>query len=231
MVDYVSIAQKTSAARAAQAEPAPGNGFQQEADSAEESWTEVRANASALLNREGVRIINVEGRFAIGVWSDRDSPEIREALRVLDMGELSIRYLDGDNVRDCYKERDVEGEPVPIAVLRAMEADPDAPWVIRGQMLATMGWSPNGVTWDEWRTATRTSSNENVPPESKGSGPAPEEKVGSVSQYAVNAINAVIDTQLGLCFEPDPAEDFAKDRTEEPNCESLVESDRKGRLE
>jgi hypothetical protein len=199
--DYVSIAQKTLAARASQTETTTGTSQRQETDPAEESWTEVRAHANSLLNREGVRILDLEVGLAIGVWSDRDGPHIREALRLVGLEELPVQYLDGDNVPDMYKDRDVDGEPVPMAVLRAMEAEPDQPWTKRDQMLAEMGWCPEGMTWEEWRMTTPVNSEEAPDPDVEGDPPAPGEKVDLFSPYAVNAINAVTDAQLGFSFE------------------------------
>jgi hypothetical protein len=215
VVDYVSIAQKTLAARAAQAETSAETSQQQESDAAEESWTEARAHASALLNGEGVRILKLGGLFAIGVWSDRDGLHIREALRFMGLEELPIKYLDGDNVPDTYKGRDVDGEPVPIAVLRAMEAEADAPWIIRDRMLAEMRWRPEGMTWEEWRITTPVSPDEDPNPDVEEGESDSGEKVSLISRYAVNAINAVIQNQLDLYSEPDAIESPAPDEAPE----------------
>src|SRR5690348_13345327 len=83
VIDYVAIAHKTMAASEAQAGPASTTGPRHEIDPAEESWAAVRAHANALLNHEGVRILKLDGVLAIGIWSDRDGPHIREALRVI----------------------------------------------------------------------------------------------------------------------------------------------------
>lgn len=77
--------------------------------------------ASAMLNRAGVRIMDLEGGATIGVWSDLDGPEIRAAVRTLGMADLTVRYLDGAGVPMRYKARRVEGEPVPMNVLAEME--------------------------------------------------------------------------------------------------------------
>jgi hypothetical protein len=224
VIDYVAIAQKTMAVRAGEAGPASRAGQQQKTDPAEESWNEVRAHANALLNREGVRILDLEFGLAIGVWCDRDGPHIREALRVMGWEGVPVKYLDGDNVPNRYKDRDVDGEPVPIAVLRAMEAEVDAPWMIRDRMLAEMGWQPEGMTWEEWRMTTPVSSEEAPDPDVEGSASAPRERVDLVSPYAVNAINAVIHTQLDLYTEPDAMESLAPDEAQER------ERDRKAEL-
>jgi hypothetical protein len=49
------------------------------------------------------------------------------------------------------KSRWVEGEPVPMNVLRVMVANPVEPWVIRDRMLDEMGWWPKGRPWAEWK--------------------------------------------------------------------------------
>lgn len=57
--------------------------------------TEQARSARRLLNRAGVRIMILESSATIGVWSDLDGPEIREALRTLGHAGLPVRYLDG----------------------------------------------------------------------------------------------------------------------------------------
>jgi len=57
----------------------------------------------AVLNRAGVRIVQMGGVFTIGVWSDVDGPEVRAALRTLHMHELPLRYLDEDGIPESYK--------------------------------------------------------------------------------------------------------------------------------
>jgi hypothetical protein len=71
------------------------------------------ARASALLNRAGVRIMQLEGVATIGVWSDLDGPEVRQALRVMGMDEIPVRFLDGAGIPTRFKLRRAEGEPVP----------------------------------------------------------------------------------------------------------------------
>ena len=65
--------------------------------------------ASALLNGTGVRIMRLDGRYTIGVWSDLDRPEIRAALRTVGMDQLPLRYLDGPGFPMRYKSRSVQG--------------------------------------------------------------------------------------------------------------------------
>ena len=64
---------------------------------------------------------------------------------------LPIRYLDAVGIPMRYKSRSVEGEPVPMNVLRAMEVNPVEPWVIRDRMLDEMGWCSKGRPWAEWK--------------------------------------------------------------------------------
>jgi hypothetical protein len=94
--------------------------------------------ATAILNRAGVRIMRLEGGEAIGVWSDLDLPAIRAALRILGMGELPVRYLDGPAVPLKYKLRRIAGEPVPEYVRLEMERSSE-PWKVREQMLG-LAW-------------------------------------------------------------------------------------------
>lgn len=57
------------------------------------------ARASAVLNRAGVRIMQLAGAATIGVWRDLDGPEVRAALRTLGSDGLPVRYLDGPTSR------------------------------------------------------------------------------------------------------------------------------------
>jgi len=111
------------------------------------------ARASALLNRAGVRIMALEGGATIGLWSDSDGPEVRAALCTFGSDRLPVRYLDGAGVPMRYKARRVDGEPVPMSVLAAMEQHPGEPWRVRDRMLNEMGWCSKGVSWAEWKAA------------------------------------------------------------------------------
>lgn len=62
-----------------------------------------------VLNGAGVRIMQLADGTAIGVWSDLDRPEIRGALRCLEMDGLPVRHLDGDGIPSKYKYRKVDG--------------------------------------------------------------------------------------------------------------------------
>jgi len=110
--------------------------------------------ARALLNRAGVRIMAIEDGATIGVWSDLDGPEVREALCIVSMDHLPVRYLDAAGIPARYKERLVDGEPVPTSVLAEMERNPAAPWKVRDRMLNQMGWCSKGIPWAEWRATT-----------------------------------------------------------------------------
>ena len=113
-----------------------------------------RATANALLGRVGMRLMNIDGKMVVGLWSDLDGPEVRAALTVFHPdGVPPIRYLDGSGIPDKYKERRAAGEPVPLDVLHAMEQNPWTPWETRDRMLSEMGWSPDGIPWAEWKAA------------------------------------------------------------------------------
>ena len=88
-------------------------------------------HASGILSAAGVRIMALESGTTIGVWSDLDGPAVRAALRTFGSEQLPVRYLDGAGVPMRYKVRRVEGEPVPMNVLAAMEQHPAEPWRVR----------------------------------------------------------------------------------------------------
>jgi hypothetical protein len=134
-------------------EPMEREGFTT-AESAEmpDPTPEELEHASKVLARAGVRLIGGDhGVDYIGVWSDTDSAEVRAALRTYGNGHLPVKYLDGDGIPMKYKLRKVPGEPVPANVLAAMEHEPNQPWAVRDRMLKEMGWSPNGMSWAEWK--------------------------------------------------------------------------------
>ncbi len=109
--------------------------------------------ASGVLNQAGVRIMALEGGATIGVWSDLDGPEVRAALRAFGSDGPAVRYLDGAGIPMRYKLRRVDGEPVPMNVLAAMERHPADPWKVRDRMLNEMGWRVAGMAWAEWTAA------------------------------------------------------------------------------
>ena len=111
------------------------------------------ARASAILNRAGVRIMQLDGDTTIGVWSDLDGPKVRAALGIYGSERLPVRYLDGAAVPMRYKLRRVEGEPVPRNVRSEMERNPREPWKVRDRMLREMGWGSRASTWAEWKAA------------------------------------------------------------------------------
>jgi hypothetical protein len=79
--------------------------------------------------------MRVDGAFAIGVWSDLDGQDIRNALRVLESDQLPVRYLDGRGIPNRYRSRQVGGEAVPANVRTEMEKEPAEPWKVRDRML------------------------------------------------------------------------------------------------
>jgi hypothetical protein len=109
--------------------------------------------ASAILNRAGVRLMQLDGFPTIGIWSDLDGPEIRGALRTLSSGEVPVRYLDGAGIPTRYKLRRVPGEPVTMNVLAEMERHPDQPWAVRDRMLHEVRWRSKPTSWAEWKAA------------------------------------------------------------------------------
>ena len=114
------------------------------------------ARASMVLNRAGVRLMQLEGVAAIGIWSDLDGPELRRALRTFGADQLPIRYLDGAGVPARYKLRRVAGEPVPMNVLAEMERHQDEPWKVRDRMLREIRWCPMATSWAEWKAGALT---------------------------------------------------------------------------
>lgn len=109
--------------------------------------------ASVLMNRAGVRLMQIDGAATIGVWSDLDGPAIRAALHSLEMEGLTVRYLDSEGIPLGFKVRRVAGEPVPLNVLAEMERNPADPWTVRDRMLNEMGWCPRGIAWTAWQAA------------------------------------------------------------------------------
>ncbi len=111
------------------------------------------ARASAVLNRTGARLMQLDGVTTIGIWSDLDGPELRKALRTFGSDRLPIRYLDGAGVPVRYKLRRVPGEPVPHNVLLEMQRNPREPWKVRDRLLQEMGWCSKANSWAEWKAA------------------------------------------------------------------------------
>jgi hypothetical protein len=101
--------------------------------------------AHTVLAKAGVRLMELNGVFTVGIWSNLDSPEIRAALRCFHDEDPPVVYLDGSAVPDRYKLTRLAGEPAPLNVLHAMEQNPAEPWVIRDRMLAAMKWSEFGI--------------------------------------------------------------------------------------
>jgi hypothetical protein len=127
-----------------------------ESQEIEQSQEEIDA-ALKVLNRAGVRLMELGGGATIGLWSDLDGPEVRAALHTFGLERLPMRYLDGGGVPMRYKARCVEGEPAPMNVLNEMEQHPEEPWKVRDRMLNQMGWCAKGTPWAEWRAAALNS--------------------------------------------------------------------------
>ena len=87
--------------------------------------------ARASLARAGVRFLSLRDVAVAGVWSDRDGPEVRDALRDLGAGSLPLVYLDGPAVPLRWKGRAVPGDPVPSDVLAAMRWRPESGQALR----------------------------------------------------------------------------------------------------
>ncbi len=83
--------------------------------------------ATSSLNRAGVRMMILNGVPSIGVWSDSDGPEVRGALRILQMHKLPLRYLDGEEIPERYRTRRVDREPVRGVSLRRLNRTPSNP--------------------------------------------------------------------------------------------------------
>ena len=109
----------------------------------DEPWlAEVQA-ASVVLGRAGVRLLD-DHRRSVGVWSDQDSADVRQALAVMGVSRQPVRYLDGPGIPDRFRVRRVPGEPVPLSVLVAMQQASAEPWMMRDRMLYEMGRGVDG---------------------------------------------------------------------------------------
>ncbi len=64
------------------------------------------ARATGVLNRAGVRNMNLESGQTIGVWRSLDGPEIRAALRALKLDKLPLRFLDEEGIPNRYSRRE-----------------------------------------------------------------------------------------------------------------------------
>lgn len=121
---------------------------------AEQQLRLLRQKASYLLQWAGLRLMTIAGEMVCGIWSDRDSRNVRRALAIFGSAEREVRYLDGPAIPDRYKERRVAGTPVPMNVLQAMmmaAAGGLKPWEVRDKMLADMDYHypplPFPVDW------------------------------------------------------------------------------------
>jgi hypothetical protein len=86
--------------------------------------SQVALEARRILNRTGVRIMEIDGEMVVGIWSDLDGPDTRRALEVLRKQDWPVRYLDGPEIPDRYKLRTVTGEPRYAPALSASPVGP-----------------------------------------------------------------------------------------------------------
>jgi hypothetical protein len=105
--------------------------------------------ASAILVKAGMRLVELNGQTTVGLWSDLDGPLIRWALKIFGSGDLPVIYLDADvaGVPDKFRVRSVPGDPVPLSVLEEMRNHPSEPWAVRYRMLEEMDWHKPPVRW------------------------------------------------------------------------------------
>lgn len=61
------------------------------------------AEARATLNRRRVRLVQLNEKFVIGIWSFEDCAEVRNALRVLRLDQLPITHLEDPLIPDRYR--------------------------------------------------------------------------------------------------------------------------------
>jgi hypothetical protein len=102
--------------------------------------------AKALLRAIDMRLMELDCGTTVGLWSDRDGPPVRAALRALEFDRLPLRYLDGPGIPDQHKLRSVAGEPVPMFILDEMMKHIDEePWERRDIMLVEFENAPNTV--------------------------------------------------------------------------------------
>jgi hypothetical protein len=99
--------------------------------------------AVRLLERVGMRLLDLDGRHAVGLWSDLDSVEVRAALGACGLDQFPVKYLDDPLTPDWYKLRQVypDQDPVPLNVLEAMNRGSGRPWAARDDNLKEMGLS------------------------------------------------------------------------------------------
>jgi hypothetical protein len=107
----------------------------------DESDQEALNWAGAVYGLNGVRLLVLNERMVIGVWSDLDGPHIRHAIEIFHGADAPlVRYLDGPGIPDIYKARKMKGTPVPLDILQAMVDAPSEPWLVRDKMLKEIGW-------------------------------------------------------------------------------------------
>jgi hypothetical protein len=129
-----------------------------------ESTPEQLGRAHEVLARYEVRLVPLAGHTVVAIWADQDSAVIRGALKIVGWDGLAVRYLDGAGIPDEYKSTRLAGEPVPLRVLKAMEAVIDGkPWEVRDQLLSQMRVYNSPEAWIE-EQRRRSFANKNGPP-------------------------------------------------------------------
>jgi hypothetical protein len=125
--------------------------------------------AQALLRRHEVRPLELpDGRVVMGIWSYSDSEAIRKALKITGQDTLPVQYIDSPATPDHMKGSELSADPVPLDVLRAMEAAPAEPWRVRDEMLANVR---TFESFDDWTLERRRLESEGaavVPPPEPG---------------------------------------------------------------
>ncbi len=79
-----------------------------------------------LLNLTGCRLLFNTEQLHIGVWADLDSPELRAALKGVNLDEYPVVHLDLANVTPEYKVRRCPRRP---------KSEPMTLWIRRAQAL------------------------------------------------------------------------------------------------
>jgi len=113
-----------------------------------EKTDEEYARWGKVLSDAGVRLMMIDGQMVVGIWSDLDSPRLRQALAFYENNHEPWRYLDGPGIPDKYKTRNVPGgeNPLPISVLMRMQQSTE-PWVVRDEFIRIKHWLQKPVPY------------------------------------------------------------------------------------
>lgn len=73
-------------------------------------------DALRLLNQVGACLMKLSDSYAVGVWVETDSPDLRRALEILRLDHLPVRFLEDPDIPQRYKVRrhkpETEEEPL-----------------------------------------------------------------------------------------------------------------------